>query len=523
MDSQQELEKLRQRVAELEVTEAKYKTLSQYPQYTLLQTIFDKLREGCQLIGFDWRYLYVNDAVVQQSRYTREQLLGRTMMEAYPGIENTKMYSVLKKCMADRNPYRFENEFTFPDGSKGWFDLSIQPMPEGIFILSIERTEQKRFEEYTNQHYRLASLGQFAAGIAHDFNNILTSIIGTAQMLELSSDMTEPLQEDVKIIFSQAQRAGQLIKQILDFSRKTTAEMQPVNFTDFLSESVSILKRMLPENIEIATQLPQNTYINADQSQLQQIINNLAVNARDAMPEGGKIEIQVSAINLSTSDEPPLPQMPTGDWVVWKFADTGQGIAKEKITHIFEPFFTTKPKEQGTGLGLAQVYGIVGQHNGFIDVQSELDQGTVFTIYLPANTPPQQTNTNNHSPIQRGNGQTILVVEDDDLVLGVMQKMLTKLNYKIISASNGTTGLEMYKAHQQDISLVITDMVMPHLGGKALIESLLSQNPNLPILVMSGYSSELDKPNSIIHQVNEVLAKPISIDKLSQAIYKALT
>jgi len=519
-EDMQETRNLRQRIATLE---ANKKALEQQLKDSKanFRGIIDHLLEGCQIIDFNWRYLYLNDAVAQHSRFSKEELLGRTMMEAYPGIEQSSMFATLKDCMEKRVPHRLENEFTFPDGSKGWFDLCVEPIPEGIFILSIERTEQKRFEEYTNRHYRLASIGQFAAGIAHDFNNILTAMMGTAQIIEMNPRVPKEVHDDFNVILSQGQRAAQLIRQILDFSRETVIKRQPIDLVTFLKESIKILGRVLPENIEIVENLPQEMWVQANVSQFQQIINNLAANSRDAMPQGGCITIRVSSHHFNTHT--PYPNMPLGDWVSWEFSDTGQGISEDIQKHIFEPFYTTKTKEKGTGLGLAQVYGIVQQHDGFIDIKSQAEKGTTFTIYLPKhlenkNLTPQKDIGN----IPTGLGQTILVVEDEAPVLRVICALLEKLNYKVISAPNGEEGIKQYHTHHNDISLVLTDMVMPHRSGIQLIETLLETNPNLLFLMMSGYTSTVRQHETLIKKACGILDKPIRIEDLASAIHDAL-
>ena len=329
-----------------------------------------------------------------------------------------------------------------------------------------ETTQERAVREKVEEQDRLAAMGQLAAGIAHDFNNILTSIIGYSQLLSMRPDTPGPAKGHLQQIVSQGSRAAQLVRQILDFSRKTAVERQPLDLVLLLKEAVKLLERTIPESIQIVAEWSDNEYVvEANLTQLQQVITNLAVNAKDAMPNGGELRIKLSSLHLDPEERPPLPEMEPGDWAVWTVSDTGAGMPAEVLKHIYEPFFTTKQPGEGTGLGLAQVYGIVKQHKGTIEVESELGQGTTFRIYLPqtgqAKAPLQQE----EAYIPTGDGETILVVEDESVVRQVVRSMLEDRGYRVITASNGQNALEVYESHCDEVQLVVTDLVMPEMGG----------------------------------------------------------
>ena len=405
------------------------------------------------------------------------------------------------------------------------FEAEGRPVAErvanGAHILVIhDVTEERERREKVGQQDRLAAVGQLAAGIAHDFNNLLTVMMGTAQIMEMRQDVPDALKEDMRNIYTQGQRAAQLVAQILDFSRKTVAERQPVDPASFLKETVKLLVRTLPENIRIVSDFGGSDYVvEANLTQLQQVITNLSVNARDAMPGGGELRVGLSHVRQEEGARPPTPGMQPGDWVVWTVSDTGAGMPPEVVAHIYEPFFTTKKRGEGTGLGMAQVYGIVKQHNGFIDVDSEVGKGTTFTIYLPeiarAQAPVEQV----AADVQRGMGESILVVEDEDRVLNVTRGMLEILNYRVFTATNGREALDIYESHADEIALVLTDMVMPDMGGAELLKALRERDSGIPVVVMTGYPLG---DGDLMQEISALVNKPLGLAQVAQVVSEAL-
>lgn len=392
----------------------------------------------------------------------------------------------------------------------------------GWVVIIRNVTSERNMQERAQQQDRLAAVGQLAAGIAHDFNNLLTGINGFAQLLELRADMPENAKEVLKRIYSQGDRAAQLVRQILDFSRKTVVERKPMELEPFFKEMVRLLKRILPESIGIVSQVSgQNHVVVANPTQIQQVITNLAVNARDAMLEGGTLNMTLDGFVLEENIKPPVVDMPVGRWSRICISDTGTGIAPEVLEHIFEPFFTTKEVGKGTGLGMAQVYGIVKQHNGFIDVKTEMGKGTTFTIYFPISDEATQTESVQSEEIPKGDGQTVLLVEDDYSVRQATAGMLKQLNYKVVTAFNGKDGFDIYDEKREDIDLVLTDVVMPEMNGVELLRAIKMLEPSVPVLLMTGYPiGEASSENVKDH--DGYLEKPLSIEVLGRSLHRAL-
>ena len=332
----------------------------------------------------------------------------------------------------------------------------------------------------------MAAVGQLAAGIAHDFNNILAVIILYSDMALGMPDLTPLLRERIMAISQQSKRAKDLIQQILDFSRRTMLERRPIDLLPFLKEQVKLLKRTLPENIRIELGAETTSYVvNADPTRVQQAIMNLAVNAHDAMPDGGRL-----TIHLDRRD--PYERIIV--WLVdgsqkaigseFQISDTGAGISPEVLPHIFEPFFTTKSHGLGTGLGLSQVFGIVETHNGHMNVHSSHKTGTTFALFLPALQARKYIEyATDPSSFIRGNRQMILVVEDEPATCQALSDSLSLMNYQVTCTSNGTEAMAYLNAHSGDVALVLSDVVMPQMGGIALLQAIRQSGINIPVIL----------------------------------------
>ena len=310
----------------------------------------------------------------------------------------------------------------------------------------------------------------------------------------------------------------------MDFSRKSVSQQQTLDLVPFLKESIKFLERTIPENIRIVLEVtPGEFVVEADPTKIQQVITNLAVNARDAMPAGGTLRFQLAYLSLEPDEPPPYPDLPAGDWVLLNISDTGSGIPSEILPHIFEPFFTTKERGKGTGLGLAQVYGIVKQHQGHIDVNSLSGQGTTFTICLPAVLVfKPKTEAEPQLQLPRGHGETILLVEDEPDVLEVNQIILEELGYQTITCSNGKQALEVYTEHKEKIDLVLTDMMMPEMDGLTLFEALKSKNQEVRVVIITGYPLMPEANQALSQGKVSWLQKPVNITKMAQAVSQVL-
>lgn len=408
------------------------------------------------------------------------------------------------------------------------------PEPGGWVFVTRDVTQQREVEHRIQQQERLAAVGQLAAGIAHDFNNIMATIVLYSQMSARSEDVPIHIQQRMATITQQARHATGLIRQILDFSRRSVLERRPFDLLSLLKEQVKLLERTLPENIVIKLDYGAGDYtIRADPTRMQQVLMNLAVNARDAMPEGGTLRIELERIEIGPDETPPLLVMMTdetmvGGWIQIRVSDTGTGISPDVLPRIFDPFFTTKAPGEGTGLGLAQVHGIVGAHEGHIDVKTQMGEGTTFTVYLPAVLahPPESRTAallEEAAALPKGQGETILVAEDNAVVREALVESLELLNYQVLEAVDGREALEILEQREEKVALVLSDVVMPGMGGVALLHALRDQGINMGIILLTGHTlKERDFEDLYAQGMRAWLLKPPSLEQLAEVVAQAL-
>jgi PAS domain S-box-containing protein len=409
------------------------------------------------------------------------------------------------------------------------FEVIARPLDsggqsEGWVLVIRDVTQERETQRRIYLQERLAAVGQMAAGIAHDFNNILVPVTLYSEMLLEEPSLKPEAQEWVKTILSLSQRATSVTQQFLDFSRKGVMTPIEVNLRDFFDDFITLINRMLPENIHV-THIPceEQVIIRADPGRLQQVLINLAINARDAMSGGGELHFKVSTLKVRRDQRPPYRDMNPGDWVRLKVTDTGTGIPSDVLPHIFEPFFTTKPVGQGTGLGLSQVYGIIKQHDGYIDVESNQGIGTTFTLYLPILSSRAAFNSDDDGfEATRGNLETLLLVEDEPDVREALSQALRSLNYRVITASDGDDALQHFENGGERIDLVLSDVIMPGLSGPSLFRTLNEKQPGIKMLLITGYP--LDEGTRELLESNLVswIQKPVDKKTLSASIHKIL-
>ncbi|MGC9394854.1 MAG: PAS domain S-box protein [Anaerolineae bacterium] len=400
--------------------------------------------------------------------------------------------------------------------------IETGPMTGGWVLVLRDVTEEYAIRETVQRQDRLATVGQLAAGIAHDFNNILAGIVLYSQMSLRTPDLPSQLQERLVIIANQAHRAADLINQILDFSRSTVLERLPLDLIPLLKEQVKLWERTLPESIRVEFVYGADNYtIDADPTRMQQVFMNLVVNARDAMPEGGTLRIELTQLRVTKPKYAPIPDMAAGDWVQVTISDTGSGIPEEVLPYIYDPFFTTKPEGKGTGLGLSQVYGIVSSHDGFIDVHTEMNVGTAFFLYFPALASLESPVVAEFGDLLLGHGETILVVEDNAAARAAIVASLELLNYRVLEAENGKVALEIFAAHREDIALVLSDLVMAEMGGKALAQALYQLDPTLCVVLMTGHP--LTEEREMLREAGVVawIQKPPELGLLAETLARA--
>jgi PAS domain S-box-containing protein len=408
--------------------------------------------------------------------------------------------------------------------------IETGPTPGEWVLVIRDVTQQRQVEQRIQQQERLAAVGQLAAGIAHDFNNIMATIVLYAQTMARVEELPDTVRERMKIIDQQAYHATRLIQQILDFSRRAVLERRPLDLLPLVKEQIKLLERTLPENIEIGLAYEPDEYtpsftVNADPTRMQQMMTNLAVNARDAMPEGGTLRFTLGRVRIEEGEAAPLPEMGAGEWVQMTVSDTGRGIPSDVLPHIFEPFFTTKGRGRGSGLGLAQVHGIVAQHEGRIDVETEPSRGTTFTIYLPVHLPEPSTAV----PLRKlpatatGQGETVLVVEDDASVRKALVESLELLNYRTLEAANGQEALAIAEELGDEIGLVLSDVVMPGMDGVALLRGLRERGSAVPVVMLTGHPPEEKMEDLRAQGLLEWLPKPPEFGQLAEMVARALS
>lgn len=407
------------------------------------------------------------------------------------------------------------------------FEVASNPFDteHGGWVLVLrDMTEARKQQQYSQAQERLAMIGQMAAGIAHDFNNIMTIIILYTQMGLKTDDLPENGRQRLGTVLAQSKLAANLISQILDFSRQSEMQRRPVQMLPFMKELSKLLRRTLPENIDLRFNFDEGNYIvNADLTRLQQMVMNLVVNARDAMPDGGPLHLELSQFEIAAGDPIPLPDMETGSWIKLQIIDEGSGIPPENLSRIFEPLFTTKERGKGTGLGLAQVYGIVKQHHGFIDVVSEVGQGATFTIFLPA----QESSVISLAEtsgllLSGGGGEQILVVEDDQITREAICAVLETYNYRTTEAANAEEAVRLFEFYGEEVALVLSDMVMPGMNADELLRQLQAKRPEMKMIVITGYPfSETDK-TALSEGIVAWIPKPFEVEVLVAAIQRSL-
>jgi two-component system cell cycle sensor histidine kinase/response regulator CckA len=389
-----------------------------------------------------------------------------------------------------------------------------------------ERAERKKLEEQLRQAQKMEAIGQLAGGVAHDFNNLLAVIQGNAELALMESDLDGRLREFLTQITGASGRAANLTRQLLAFGRKHAMRPQPLNLNSLVANLTKMLKRIIGEDVRLECQYDSQPFVQADAGMIEQVILNLVVNARDAMPHGGQLIVTTRLIHFDETIAAAHPDARSGEFACLSVSDTGTGITPENLTHIFEPFFTTKEVGKGTGLGLATVYGIVKQHDGWVDVSSRVNEGTTFEVFLPAIKPPAGTPPPAHPEAKRRGGtERILLVEDDDAVRLMTRLALERHGYRIIEASSGRKALDMRREDPVEIDLLLTDIVMPEgIDGRRLAELLRAQTPSLKVVFVSGYSlSVINKDTEFFKNCNNYfLQKPYPVHVLIETIRHCL-
>ncbi|HVV71390.1 MAG TPA: ATP-binding protein, partial [Verrucomicrobiae bacterium] len=424
---------------------------------------------------------------------------------------------------------RVEFRFRHRDGS--WRHLETfgrshleDPAIAGVVINSRDVSDRRRLEDQLRQAQKMEAIGQLAGGVAHDFNNILTVIQGHASLLRMSAPLSDDAGRSAQEIAQAAERASALTRQLLTFSRRHMMQPRNLDLNEVVGNMAKMLGRVLGEDISLQLSYSsQPAVIQADAGMIEQVLLNLAVNARDAMPKGGSLQVAIEPERVKPEDVGRDPEARAGHFICLTVADSGCGIAPEILSRIFEPFFTTKAVGKGTGLGLATVYGIVKQHQGWIEVQSRVGQGSTFRVYLPSTAQSPDPIEQPAKNLIRGGHETILVVEDEAPVRELVCKFLARYGYKTVQAESGAKALEVWRAAKDKIDLLLTDLVMPdRINGRELAEKLWNDRPSLKVIFTSGYSADVVGKDFVLRRGLNYLQKPYHPHKLATTVRECL-
>ena len=413
------------------------------------------------------------------------------------------------------------------DGTEFPVEVSLSNIEtdEGVFAIAFvsDISQRKTLEEQLLQAQKMEAVGRLAGGVAHDFNNMLTVITGYNRMILDELSPMDPLRGYAEEVLKAADRAGAITNQLLAFSRRQIIQPRVISVNAVVSQTEKMLRRLLGEDIQLVFDLPAGIgNIKADPNQIAQAIVNLAVNARDAMPTGGRISVETANVDLDENYARTHMGVKPGPFVMIAMSDTGHGMDAATRQRIFEPFFTTKVQGKGTGLGLATVYGMIKQAGGDIWVYSEVGRGTTFKLYFPRVDEKVMDQTGSEPLPHAASGETVLVVEDEAAVRELTVKMMKQLGYSVLSAASGSEAVEISRAHPGTIALLLTDVVMPHMSGRQVADQLLASRPDLKVLYLSGYTENTVIHHGVLDNGVDFLPKPFSRETLGQKVRQIL-
>jgi PAS domain S-box-containing protein len=498
------------------------------------RTAFEHASVGITLVTPDGMYLEVNPAMAKMIGYSPAELIGKAVRDFTYPEDLARRSQFIDALIRGRIPSgEQERRLVHRNGSVLWTSIwaSLQRDQEGkplyfislvqdITALKMADENKKKQESQLLQSQKMEAIGALAGGIAHDFNNILSAIMGFTELSMLSEGAPVGYLQEA---MNAANRAKDLVKQILSFSRQTDEERMPVQVGMIVKEVAKFLRASIPTTIEITTRVDDGTgAVLANSVELHQILMNLCTNAVHAIgDQPGLVEIGVRGFEITSAERVRFPELETGSYVRLSVKDTGQGIPTDIQGRIFDPYFTTKEKGVGTGLGLAVVHGIVKKSNGTIRVECEPKKGTAFHIYLPK---IEWSSPEKHEPPKalRGGSERILFVDDEKMLVEIGEKILKRLGYRVVSRTSPLEALELFKARPMDFDLVISDQTMPGMTGDILARELMNINPSIPIILCTGYSQLIDQAKAREKGIKALVMKPILIGEIDSAIRKAL-
>lgn len=491
------------------------------------RNILETIADGYHEVDLSGNLTLVNDSLCEIIGYSREELLGMNYRDL---VDETNAQIVFRAynevCRTGTANTGCDFELVRKDGATRSISVSIALMQDseqqvngfrGVFR---DVTEHRRLEEQLQQAAKMEAIGRLAGGIAHDFNNLLTAVIGYSDLLMQEMSKDDAMHQRLSNIALAANRAAALTKQLLAFSRKQVLDVKVLNINDVIDAMAEMLRRLIGEDIDLVTDCCSPLgLVRADPSQLEQILLNLAVNARDAMPHGGKLKIETANVLLDEDYSRTQADVDPGLYVMCAVSDSGLGMDSSTITRIFDPFFTTKDKGVGTGLGLATVYGIVKQHQGHVVAESQLGSGTVFKVYLPLVEEVSDISValvgDQRQPLGT---ETVLVVEDEEAVRNLACEALELLGYAPLSAGDPQRAIAVSEEHAGPIHLMLSDVVLPQMDGKTLYKKLAETRPHMKVLYVSGYTEDFIVHHGVLDQGVNFLAKPFTVDTLAKKV-----
>jgi two-component system, cell cycle sensor histidine kinase and response regulator CckA len=513
---QHQLQKVRRRLTERE---------------EFFQLISENVADMIAVVDANGKRLYNSPSYYRVLGYSEEELKQVSSLDQIHPDDTQLVSDVIAETRRSGVGRRIEFRMRHKDGH--WVHLestaSVVPDASGqvdrLIVVNREISERRRLEEQLRQAQKMDAIGRLSGGVAHDFNNLLGVIIGYGEILEERIETANPLRASVDQILKAGRRAASLTRQLLAFSRQQVLEPKVLRLNAVVADMEKMLRRMIGEDVDLTIGLEPNLgRIRADQGQIEQVVMNLAVNARDAMPNGGKLVIETVnfEIDRAFAARYAYPVLP-GAYILLSVADSGTGMDAATQQRIFEPFFTTKEKGKGTGLGLSTVYGVVKQSNGYIDVYSTLGKGTTFNIYLPRNDSKEEADAHDSNPVTATGGtETILLVEDEETLRALTKNLLELNGYKVLEAAHGAAALEVSDSTRGEIDLLLTDVVMPGINGRMLADQLKAKRPEIKTMFISGYTGQRVGEETNLAPGSIFLQKPFSRDQLARKVREAL-
>jgi len=496
------------------------------------RTLVEQLLQGLVIIQ-DYRIVYANTAMAEILGYTVEEILALSTEEIQASVhpdDRDLLWKRFEERIAGKpiSP-RYELRVIMKDGQSRWLEIYAtrieyhgRPAIQATFI---DITERRVLEEQLRQVQKMEAVGTLAGGVAHDFNNLLIGITGYSDLLLSRLGEEDPMRKDILEIKNAAKRATSLTKQLLAFGRRQMLQMRVIDLNDVVSNMDTMLRRLIGENIELVSILrPKLKPVKADPSQMELVIMNLVINARDAMPEGGKLTVKTENVTLDEESCRAISEARAGDFVCLTVSDTGIGMDMETLERIYEPFFSTKEMGRGTGLGLSTVYGSVKQHNGWITVNSKREKGTTFKIFLPVTSEKLDDGAERDTSVTklRGKGERILLVEDDERVRNFMAKVLSSNGYEVAEAENTEKGVEIFKREQGNFDVLFSDVILPGKTGLKLVDELLSLKPELKVILSSGYTEQQSQWKQIEERGFHFIQKPFTMIDILKTVREVI-